>query len=298
MILVLITTLSFGAEDPLGPIALAEAGTALARGQNNVGIVSNPGLLGLESRYSLSGFGQLGPQDRRGWGVSALDSTTSDFYALGLSYSGSTEEPSLSDEDLPGWTPSGKTPDNVKRHHDITMAIGVPILQRFLSVGAHVDWALYDHDQQGTGSVADVGLGLAGRPTAWLTLGVALRNLWSGDPLGDHPLGAGGGAQAAWKHGGLNLESTWDVYQDSPGVALGGHLGTPKWRVHAGWRQSDLSQSHQAASTGLSYHAPTLTLAYGLSAPLGDDDMSGWTHMLGLQIPMSVPGAEGPNGPF
>jgi len=298
MILVLLTALSFGAEDPLGPIALAEAGTALARGQSNVGIVSNPGLLGLESRYTFSGFGQVGPQDRRGWGVSALDSTTSDLYALGLSYSGETEEPSLSDDDLPGWTPSGKTPHNVKRYHDITMAIGAPLWHRSLSVGAHVDWALYDHDQQGTGSVADVGLGLAGRPNRWLTLGVAMSNLFSGDPLGDRPFGVGGGAQGAWKHGGLNLESTWNVYQDSPGVALGGHIGSPEWRFHGGWRQSDLALSHQTASTGLSYHSPTLTLAYGLSAPLGEDDMSNWTHMLGLKIPMSVPSAQSPNGPF
>lgn len=298
MILVLISALAHGAEDPLGPIALAEGGTRLARAQDLVCVVSNPGLLGLESHYRIGGFGQFGAQDRRGWGFTALDSSTSEHYALGLAYSGETYEPSLSDADLPGWTPQGKTPANTKRFHDVTVSVGVPIAGRAFSAGAQVDWAMFDHDQQGRGSVADIGLGMAGRPLSWLTLGATASNLLEGDPLGTRPFRVGAGAQALWTYGGVSLDTSWSVPQDQPGIAMGVQLGNDEWRVHGGWSTDDLAHSSPTASAGLSYQAPTLALAYGLAAPLADQSPDAWTHMLGIRIPMSTPSADSPTRGF
>jgi hypothetical protein len=147
---------------------------AVANPTDNSTISLNPGAMALAERYDVSGWFDLGPTGDLEWGISALDSRTAPI-AFGVSWRRTVAEPPITLAEMPGWVQPGVAVPNVKRTHEVTIAIAGPIDDRKFSVGVN-GTVIIRHDDRGGNAVngnADVGaawqidkewaVGLAGR---------------------------------------------------------------------------------------------------------------------------------------
>ena len=173
----------------------AMGGAAAAASEDNSAITVNPGLLSLHERYDLHGHFQYGPSAVSRWGASVVDSRTSKWLTMGFYYAGDRGNPPIATADLPGWTLPGETPTNFLRHHNLTLGAATHGFDRRLGVGLSGTWAIFNHDLQGRGSTGNVDVGVGTRPTEWLDVGVAGRNLVPIDDIGVLPMTVVGGTR-------------------------------------------------------------------------------------------------------
>ena len=290
----MLAATAFGAEDPLSPQTVSEGQTSMARVSDLSAIVVNPAMMSLSSDYEGYAFGELNGGDAWRWGVAALDSFTSKTIALGVSYSGETYEPPLTDADLPGWGALGQDVSNQKRHNDLTFALSAPLAQRRLSIGTNLDWAIYDHDRQGRGAEVDLGAGFGWRASEHALVGLAVRNILPGEATLNRHFGLGGGASHRTEFFDAASDVEWIPQTNAIATRIGLAGGSENARLHAGWSNADWRTNGSRVSTGLTLQNTNFSLGYGVAFPIGDDDGNGVTHNLGIRLKLRVPGVTQP----
>ena len=277
----------------------AMGGAAAAASEDNAAITVNPGLLALHERYDLHGHFQYGPSAVSQWGASVVDSRTSKWLTLGFYYAGDRGNPPIRTEDLPGWTLPGETPTNLRRHHNLTMGAATHAFQRRLSFGLSGTWAIFNHDLQGSGSTGNMDAGIGARPTDWLDLGVAGRNLVPVDDIGVLPMTFVGGARVHGRPGALLADVEWreEVTRNSPiTVAAGGEVLIREAAcVRAGWRLDGPLNEHRL-TTGVAATGPagSLDLAFELPVAPQGPTIDGLSFIVSVHL--AAPKAEDPVG--
>lgn len=268
------------AQEILGGNLAAMGGAATAHPADNAGITSNPGILGLTERYDLQGHLTIGPDDHLEFGVSALDARTSTV-ALGLSWRRTLDEPPLTTEDLPGWVVPGRPIPNVKRGHEVSAAVAVPIEDRRYSFGVGGTLRTGVDDRGGHHLAGNLHVGAGARVERW-TFGLAGRNLL---PLPDQealPSSIAAGvffreeALASWA-----LEVGANLDEDPFFVGTGVELLTGSFRPRLGYRYE--SRAHWLTG-GFGIENEIGALEYGLGLPLtGPLHLGGLVHTVGLR---------------
>ncbi|MEO0605642.1 MAG: hypothetical protein AAF211_29690 [Myxococcota bacterium] len=289
--LLLVGAAALGADVVQGANTAAMGGIGVAAPNDNAGITLNPGLLGLVERYDFHAhvrFGPLGLARDRGpddegrrtdlqWAATALDARTSSRFAAGFAYSGDRFQPPLQENQLPGWSLPGEQLANRRRENDFTLAFGVPLLDRRLSLGASVLYSQFNHDRDGRGSTADLHAGIGLRPLDWITLGFAVRNFVPVASSQDRDLSfvAGGRLESARVAVEANLWSSTDPLANAPlSIAVGGEVApSPTTRVRVGvLREGPLGRTRLTAGFGLATKRGG-GLDYALQLPVAGDEL-------------------------
>ena len=265
--------------DPFSPgdatsLGMAGVGRGSPTSIDNVWYGSS--VLALESRYDLHGSGFLTPGGWRGFGVSALDSRTSNL-AMGLSYTfmQNPDMPMLNSE-LPGWELPGSGSENpaVSQH----IAAGLAMSgdgERRLGIGIHGGYFWRKAGRAGEGSGIRLGGSVSGRPheTVVLSLGTTWPLLVTGARgYEDQPRFDAG---ARWQPvEGLSLLADAALPMDEiDGVDVG--LGTEYIiaelvPLRVGWSRNAGDLRH-ALGAGIGVKSEYLDLQYGLWIDLGPD---------------------------
>ncbi len=277
-----------------GANSAAMGGTGVASPHDNAAITLNPGLIGLVERYDFHAHVRFGPEGDLQWAATALDARTSKRFGAGLAYAGDRFDPELRQSQLPGWSLPGEELENRRREDDFTLAFGVPVLNRRLSVGAGLLFSRFNHDRDGRGSTADLHVGVGLRPVDWVTLGVGVRNFVPIDSPQDRALSFvfGGRIDAADR---LALEANvWasrDPIADSPvTVAVGAELAPSETsRVRLGvFRDGPISRTRLTAGFGLVTKRGG-GLDYALLMPIAGQDFAWRTLVHQIALRFSAP---------
>jgi hypothetical protein len=251
-------------------------------------------MMSLSADYEGYAFGETSQGGAWRWGVAALDSFTSKAIALGVSYSGESYEPPLTKADLPGWSAAGQDISNVKRHNDLTFALSTPFAQRRLSIGANLDWSIFDHDRQGQGAEVDLGAGMGWRASQHTLVGVAVKNMIPGEATLNRRFGVGGGVGHRTEFFDAATDVEWVPETNAVATRFGLAGGSENARLHTGWSISDWGANASHISTGLTLQNTNFSVGYGVAFPLGDAKALGVTHNLGLRLKLRVPGVSQP----
>lgn len=289
---------SQGAEAVVGADLAAQGGAAAAASDRNAAITVNPGLIALHDRYDINGQFRYGPDALTQWAVGAVDTRTSRWLSLGLMYVGDRSEPALRTSELPGWTTPGDTPPNVRRHHDFTLAGAVQGWDRRFAVGLSGTFSIYNHDRHGAGSTGNIDAGIGARPTDWLDLGVAGRNLVPVNDVGDLVLTVVGGARVHGDPGSILAEVEWrETDLGSPLTFAGGGelpLGETA-RLRLGHRYEGPTERHKVTG-GLGLGNDSGSVDFGVQVPVGADlDVLGGTAFL-ISVNLAAPRVDEPVG--
>jgi hypothetical protein len=278
---VLVAGPAFAGDDIHGATALATGGAVMANPRTNDAISSNPGVLGIASRYDISGHAGTRPG---GWEthLGVVDSRSSPV-SLGAAYRRLVEEPEFSSEDLPGWVVVGETPTNVKRYHDIQLALAAPALNRKLSLGLGGNLSFTQHDRGGGGREGDLDVGAAYQPLPWLTIGASGQNLlpveWG------HPLDVGLGVHLADEGIGELAVEVEQRFEAEPGTAVRAGFMKPlgELELRSGWRRE--SDAAMGVGWGLSWGNEQGAVDYAMEIPLGGKLTFGAiVHRVGIRI--------------
>lgn len=267
----------------------AMGGAAAGHSEDNAAVTVNPGLIALHERYDLHGHFQYGPDAVSRWGASVVDSRTSKTITAGFYYAGDRGNPPIATDDLPGWTIPGETPSNLRRHHNLTLALGTHGFDRRLAVGLSGTWAIFNHDLQGAGSTGNIDVGMGTRPTDWIDVGVAGRNLVPVNDIGVLPLTVVGGTRIHGTPGALLADVEWreDVERNSPiTVSAGGEvLVRESAAIRAGWRLDGPQGEHRLTS-GLAATGPggSLDLAVDLPVAPGAPTLQGMAFLVSVHL--------------
>ena len=119
-----LATPALAYDDVVGANILGMGGASAAHPADNSAITVNPGVIALESRYDISALFGYGPTQDVGWGMSVSDSQTNEWIGFGASYYGSIFDPPFRNDELPGWSPVGVDPINMKRTHTVGVGVG------------------------------------------------------------------------------------------------------------------------------------------------------------------------------
>ena len=280
------------AADPVAAANFAGQGsTLLVAHEDNAALTANPSVIALTRRYDIQAMGALGPSGGSGWGASIVDNQTSPWLALGFVYSGRRSEPALLDRELPAYRIPGEDVSNVRRRHDMTLALSGSMLERRLAVGVSGTLQLFNNDRDGDGAVGDLDVGISGHATPWLVLGAAGRNLvpsWGGRDL---PLAVGGGARVHTNRIAVGAQAEWlDQKADLP-VNISGGLDLPLGavpRIRGGYRYEGKGQ-RQWLTTGVGFVGPDGSFDFSALLPL-DEQISigsvGWGMSMNLRGPV------------
>jgi len=275
---------AFGAEDPLGADALAMGSSAIALSRSNAVTAVNPGLLGLEQRYDFEGSFVYGPGKGTHWMGAAVDGRTSSAVGLGFIYSGDVYETAPRTPELPGWTESGEDIENVKRFHDFTLGMAIPMFQRRLALGFNGNLSLANHDLAGKSTDGNGDVGLAARPVDGVTLGVTANNVLPIETT-ERPLSTVAGLRlAAERAGAVQGEVGYAPSTDALEGAFGAELMPGAGRIRAGYRSSEAGS---VLTWGLAVHEEGAELAYAMSLPLQGDILGGMLNQIMFRF--SVP---------
>jgi len=276
---------SFAAEDVAGANVLGMAGVSVADVTDNAAITVNPGLMALRRRYDFHGHYAFGPVRGSHWGATAMDGQTSQVLWMGLAYSGDAYRPELETSELPGWKVPDQPIANKKRNHDLTLALGVPVIRDRLSVGINGGVSLFNNDRQGKGLFGNADVGLGVMPTEWLAIGLVGENLL---PLtGPRSTGAQAGIRVFKEEiGAFEIDGGY-LHGDSDGISLGvgGEKTFGSARARLGYG-IDLPTSDQHISWGLGLLGEGGSFEYGMQLPLGPVDglLSGMVNQLSLHL--------------
>ncbi len=286
-----------GAEAVVAANLAAMGGAAVAASEDNAAVTANPGVMPLYARYDLHGHYQYGPDRVSRWGASAVDSRTSKWLTGGVFYAGDVGNPPIAPRDLPGWTIPGQVPSNRRRNHDITAAFAVDALDRRVGVGLSATLALYDHDLGGSGSTGNFDAGIGARPTPWLDLGVAGRNLAPIDDLGLLPTTVAAGARVHGRRGAVLADVSWRDERGPGGpwvVAAGGELPVGEAPVlRAGYRYEGLRGAHKLTA-GVGIDGEGGQVALGAQIPVGPGEPTFAGTALGVSIHLAAPSVDRP----
>jgi len=265
---------------------LGAGGATAAHPTDNSAVSVNPANLGLVERYDLDAFLRIDPDTGWGWGISVVDSRTS--FPLGLSYRRSSDDMPFTEEDLPGWIANGRYPANVKRYHDFTAAVALPLVSERLSMGLNTTLVFANHDRLGRSFTGNLDLGLAAAPTRGLSVGLVGRNLI---PLADQPeLPASLLAGVRYDLVDVGaVEVDADVRFEEPGAlplslraGVEGRVQTVRPRV--GWQWSGPTEQHWLC-WGIGSENEVGSLDYAMAIPLRSGlSFTAITHMLTLRF--------------
>ncbi len=272
-----------------GANVLAMGGTANAAADDNAAVTSNPGVMGLTPRYDFAGMFRFGPNGDTEWGASVMDARTTPSVAFGLAYIGGLTSPALETAELPGYKLEDEELSLARRDHQLTAAIGVPLLDRKLSVGVSGDLLLYNRDIGGAGTSGNLNAGIGVRPVDLLVVAIAARNLVPHEGPADDPLVLGGGVRLVdEKYGILAADLDWRAYDLLDAGALGwaagaqGNLG--KARARLGF-QVVPGSGEQRFTWGVGFASDGAALEYAMLAPVGGGvEGAGITHAASLRF--------------
>ncbi len=267
-----------------GANVLAMGGTANAAADDNAAVTSNPGVMGLTERYDFSGLFRYGPHGDTEWGASVMDARTTPSVAFGLAYVGGLTTPALETSDLPGWKLEDEALSLARRDHQLTAALGVPLLDRKLSVGISGDLLLYNRDIGGAGTSGNLNAGVGVRPVDLLVLAIAARNLVPLEGPADGALVLGGGVRLLDEKYGI-LAADLDVRPGDGAVGWGagaqGNLA--KARARAGF-QVVPGTGAQRFTWGVGFASDGAALEYAMVAPVGGAENAGISHSVSLRF--------------
>lgn len=274
---------------------LAAGGAAVAASTDNAAATHNPGLLGLHERYDFHGHVLYGPTRGIQWAASVVDGRTSSAFAAGLVYAGDLSHPALSVDELPGWAPPGAEIPNMKRYHDITAALSIPVADRRLSFGVNGTLSIFQHDREGSGTSGNMDVGIGARPVDWLVLGAAGSSLLPQNTLGDRPPTVAGGVRVRDPElGHLEADVTWvsEVVADRlPLVLAGGGEVQIRTAFLAAGTRIDGPEERTDLTWGVGLGSPTGSFEYGMAIPLnlGEDTVSNILYQLSIRFAAPAP---------
>lgn len=286
------------AADADGANVTAMGATANAAADDNAAITANPGVLGLDERYDFAGLFRYGPDGGLEWGGSILDAETTPSVAFGVAYVGGITAPPLETSDLPGYKLVGEDLSRVRRDHQVTVALGVPVLDRKLSFGVSGDLLLYHRDVGGSGTTGDMTLGVGTRPIEPLMLGVALRDLLPIDDGSDEPATLAGGVRVLKTGiGAIAGDLDWRLADGALGWGVGAQADIVKLRARAGF-QSVAGTGEERVTWGIGVETDAAALEYAMAIPVGDaPEGAGLIHTLSLRFAAPDIGDDpGPDG--
>jgi len=156
-----------------GGVGFADAGDAAAEEWNIAASALDP-------RYVIFAGAGLGPDDYVNLRAGALDSRTSPV-ALGAGYARLVDDVAPTGADRPGWTTPGAALSNPTAWQRVHLGIGVPFLERRMSVAASARYDWRTSALAGADNAFDFGLSVAGRPVEQVTLALGARNLLDSD---------------------------------------------------------------------------------------------------------------------
>ena len=259
-------------------------GTAAAASLENAAMTTNPSLIGLHRRYDFSGHARFGYDAATEWGVSAVDGRTSNWITMGLLYRGYKAHPTLTTSDLPGWSIPGATPSNIKRRHDVILALAGHVFQDRLAFGLSGTVLFYDHDRQGQGSTGNMDAGLSAHATRFLVLGVAGRNLLPVEGSGDLPMSGVAGFRLYGDPGTIRADLEWQDLNQDPWYSSGknaspwtGAVGLERrfgnvTALRGGYRWSGPDGNMHRVTTGLGLMGPEGSIEFGAMIPVGPNE--------------------------
>jgi len=257
----------------------------VANPTDNATITHNPGVMGLAERYDLGGWFDLGPTGDLEWGVSALDSRTAPV-AFGLSWRRTVAEPPITLDEMPGWVQPSVTVPNVKRTHEITAAVAVPIDDHKFSVGLNGTLILRNDDRGGKTVNGDTDLGAGWQIDESWAVGLVGHNLLPVKGQADLPTGVTAGVHfeksniAAWA-----FDLDWQT-SGSPvfplSFRLGGEALANAFRPRLGYRFYGATGTH-CLIPGIGGENESGAIDYSLAIPL-----SGATRLKDLIHTFSV----------
>jgi hypothetical protein len=276
------------AEEPaLGAKSLAMGWTGVAGLRDNVALRLNPGVLPLTERYDFEGSFRFGPEGGLHWSGSAVDARTSDVIIAGVGYYGNLFEPPPTIDELPAWVADGEEITNQKWIHDIVLSLSTPLFDRKVGFGLTFAPAYHDEDLNGTGWTFDMHAGVGVKPTEWLTVGIASRNLlpW-GVRYGDTEIGGGFLVEAEK----IDLQS--DVrfrptIDKVPLIGAGFQYSVDETKLRTGWRLDEEQTSW--VSAGIGFGEEGGSIGYGLSVPIGESPLQRSMHEVSVRFGAQQP---------
>lgn len=261
----------------------AGAGSAgVAVPGSNAAITANPGLLGLEERYTFAGAFGYGERGLH-WNFGAMDAKTA-AVGFGVVYSGDRYNPPLTADELPGWNVPGAEVPNRKRNHDVAIGLGIPMADRKLGLGINGSLSFFNHDRQGKGVTGNLGAGFGWRPDPHVSIGLAGRNLLPIDSPGRELELLGGFWLGERGVGGFTAEGGAQL--DGGSVLLlaeGGEVWAGKSAaIRGGWRLED---AVHRATVGFGAGSADTSLDLAAQVPLNALSKPGeWTFLLSIRF--------------
>lgn len=268
-----------------GANVTAMGGTANAAPDDNAAVTSNPGVLGLTERYDFAGMFRYGPGGDTEWGASVMDARTTPSVAFGVAYVGGLTSPPLETADLPGWKLEDEVLSPFRRDHQLTAAIGMPLLDRRLSFGVSGDLLLYNRDIGGSGTSGNLNAGMGVRPVEPLVVAIGARNLVPLTGPADDALIVGGGVRLLDEEVGiLAADVDWRPGDGAIGWGAGAQGNLAKVRARAGF-QVVPGTGEQRVTWGLGAVIDGAAFEYAMAIPVGGDvDGAGVTHAVSLRF--------------
>ncbi len=276
---------------------LAQGQAGIAASENNLALLTNPGLVALDERYDFGVSGQIGPVGATQIGVSVVDAKTSKFLSLGFFYVGDKSESPPTVDLLPGWVVPGEAVANVRREHNMALTVGTDAFDRRLSFGITGALSIYNHDLQGKGTTGNLDAGIGFDATHWLVLATTARNLLPIDNAGGMPLNTGVGAKVHGRKSSLLADGSWTPEDENPWSAGGGvqqNLGDYT-KARLGFRY-DGPQQRQDITAGLGLGNDAGGFDFGVAIPVDGREDVVKEMVWGVSLTFAAPDLGDPPG--
>jgi hypothetical protein len=263
-------------------------GASAAHPSDNSAITVNPGVIALESRYDIGALFGYGPTQDIGWGMSVSDSQTNEWIGFGASYYGSVFDPPFRNDELPGWSPVGIDPINMKRTHTVGVGVGSALWDRRIGLGLSGYLTGYNNKYVGNGMTGNMDVGLGVRPAPWVSLGVVGRNVLPVPDQSDTPTSVRTGLRIQtppWFAIAADLDwQTEEVAGVAYSVGTGIEGGVSQARARVGYRFDGVFQQH-AATWGLGAESDAGAIEYAMVIPVGPDQgAADIVHMISIRV--------------
>lgn len=264
-------------------------GAAIADPRDINTILVSPASMAFIERYDVGAYFVGGPDGDLRWHVSAVDGRTNDRVVFGLGYTGGLINPAFHPNELPGWIAAGEALRNAQQRHDISLALGIPFLDRRLTIGANGTVRIFDGKFIGSGATGNMDLAIATRPVEWVSVGITASDILPVPDQASDPTQIAIGVRGGWeKHivGAVDFGARLEEVVESPFWVRFGIEGGIKWaRLRAGYDWDGERGTHRVAA-GLGLTTPVGTLDYAIQIPIvtQDFDPASMTHTVSLVV--------------